>query len=115
MTNNMVCGAMRGFGTPQAIFALESAMNELAQRLHMNPLELRRKNFLRRGDTTASGQLLQGHVVSINTVAQRVAQTIRFDEKFETYSPPDWLYPTGSRHCMLDTWCQLWCGFRGRW
>ena len=102
MTNNMVCGAMRGFGTPQAIFALESAMNELAQRLHMNPLELRRKNFLRRGDTTASGQLLQGHVVSINTVAQRVAQTIRFDEKFETYS-----HQTGSIRRGVGIACSI--------
>ena len=74
----------------------------MAQRLHMNPLELRRKNFLRRGDTTASGQLLQGHVVSINTVAQRVAQTIRFDEKFETYS-----HQTGSIRRGVGIACSI--------
>lgn len=86
MTNNMVCGAMRGFGTPQAIFALESAMNELAQKLGMNPLELRRRNFLREGDTTASNQVLRGHAVSIASVAERAAEAIDFERKFETYS-----------------------------
>lgn len=86
LTNNMVCGAMRGFGTPQAIFALESAMNELAQRLHMNPLELRRRNFLRQGDRTGSNQLLRGHVVSACSVAERAARAIDFDRKFAAYS-----------------------------
>lgn len=86
MTNNMVCGAMRGFGTPQAIFALESAINEMAQRLTMNPLELRRKNFLREGGTTASNQVVNSHAVSIASVAERVAAAIDFDRKFEMYS-----------------------------
>lgn len=86
LTNNMVCGAMRGFGTPQAVFALESAINELAQRLRMNPLELRRRNFLRAGDRTGNGQLLQGHAVSTRAVAERVAQEIDFDRKFTAYS-----------------------------
>lgn len=86
MTNNMVCGAMRGFGTPQAIFALESAMNELAQRLGMSPLELRRKNFLHEGDTTASNQVLRGHAVSIASVTERAAEAIDFERKFKEYS-----------------------------
>ena len=86
MTNNMVCGAMRGFGTPQAIFALENAINELAQKLGMNPLDVRRKSFLHEGDTTASSQLLRGHAVSIASVAERVAEAIDFDRKFQAYS-----------------------------
>lgn len=86
MTNNMVCGAMRGFGTPQAIFALESAMNELAQKLGMSPLELRRRNFLCEGDTTANSQVLHGHMVSIASVAQRAAEAVDFEDKFRRYS-----------------------------
>ena len=86
MTNNMVCGAMRGFGTPQAIYALESAMNELAQQLHMNPLDLRRKNFLREGARTANNHLLSGHAVSIASVAEKAAAAIDFDRKYEEYS-----------------------------
>ncbi len=42
-TNNIHTGSMRGFGTPQAIYAMENAMDELAEKLGMSPLELRRK------------------------------------------------------------------------
>lgn len=57
-TNTVPCGAFRGFGSPQVIFAHESQMDELAGRLGMDPLELRRKNALREGDETATGQVL---------------------------------------------------------
>ncbi len=57
-TNTVPCGAFRGFGSPQVIFAHESQMDELANRLGMDPLELRKKNALREGDETATGQRL---------------------------------------------------------
>ena len=58
-TNNPVSGAMRGFGAPQACFAVESAMDLLARELGMNPVELRRRNALRPGDVfPTSGQLV---------------------------------------------------------
>jgi CO/xanthine dehydrogenase Mo-binding subunit len=58
-TNNPVSGAMRGFGAPQACFAVESAMDLLATELGMNPVELRRRNALRPGDAfPTSGQLV---------------------------------------------------------
>ena len=43
-TNGPIGGAMRGFGAPQAIFAVESAMDVLASRLGVDPIELRRRN-----------------------------------------------------------------------
>jgi xanthine dehydrogenase molybdenum-binding subunit len=49
-TNSPLSGAMRGFGSPQAHFAMESCMDMLAERLGMDPLEIRRKNILRPGD-----------------------------------------------------------------
>jgi len=49
-THSPYSGAMRGFGSPQAHFAMESCMDMLADRLGMDPLELRRKNILRPGD-----------------------------------------------------------------
>jgi CO/xanthine dehydrogenase Mo-binding subunit len=49
-TNSPPSGAMRGFGSPQAIFAIESLMDDLASELGMHPLALRRKNMLRPGD-----------------------------------------------------------------
>ncbi len=61
-TNTVPCGAFRGFGSPQVIFAHEAQMDELAQRLGMDPLALREKNALREGDATATGQLLDQSV-----------------------------------------------------
>lgn len=54
-TNNPVAGAMRGFGVAQVSFAIEQMMDLLAAKLNINPLALRRKNALRRGDRNTSG------------------------------------------------------------
>ena len=48
-TNRMSSGAYRGYGATQGIFAVESAVNQLAQKLHMDPVELRLKNMVRAG------------------------------------------------------------------
>ncbi|MEW5959478.1 MAG: xanthine dehydrogenase family protein molybdopterin-binding subunit [Chloroflexota bacterium] len=45
-TNNIVCGAFRGFGAPQAHFAAEMQMNKLAEKLGKDPVDLRLKNVL---------------------------------------------------------------------
>jgi aldehyde oxidoreductase len=57
-TNKVPRGAMRGFGVPQTIFALESAVDELALKLGIDPLELRLKNAFVPGDVTICGQTL---------------------------------------------------------
>ncbi len=58
-TNNPPCGAMRGFGAVQACFGHEAQMDKLAAALGMDPVDLRIKNALRRGDPLAtSGQVL---------------------------------------------------------
>lgn len=48
-TNVQAAGAYRGYGATQGIFALESAVNELAEKLHMDPVEIRMKNIVREG------------------------------------------------------------------
>ena len=48
-TNTMAAGAYRGYGATQGIFALESMVNELAERLHMDPTALREQNMVREG------------------------------------------------------------------
>jgi aldehyde oxidoreductase len=67
-TNNVPCGAMRGFGIPQSAFAIESLVDELAEKLGMSPFELRRLNGLRPGSTTATGQVLDSSVPFIETL-----------------------------------------------
>ncbi len=49
-TNRPVAGAYRGYGAPQAHFALESHMDDIARALDLDPIEFRRKNWLRSGD-----------------------------------------------------------------
>ena len=48
-TNVQAAGAYRGYGATQGIFALESTVNELAEKLHIDPVELRMKNIVREG------------------------------------------------------------------
>lgn len=61
-THEPPAGAFRGFGAPQAIFAIEAHLDEVAARLHLDPLELRRRNLLQLGSTTATGQVLRESV-----------------------------------------------------
>jgi CO/xanthine dehydrogenase Mo-binding subunit len=57
-TNNPPAGAFRGFGVPQAAVAHEALLDELADRLGHDRLDLRLANAIRAGDTTATGQVL---------------------------------------------------------
>ncbi|VBB08785.1 aldehyde oxidase/xanthine dehydrogenase a/b hammerhead [Lucifera butyrica] len=56
-TNHAWGSAFRGYGSPQAFLASEIAMDELAEKLGMDPLELRFKNIYRPGSTTPTGQV----------------------------------------------------------
>jgi CO/xanthine dehydrogenase Mo-binding subunit len=62
-TNTVPYGAFRGFGAPQAIFAIERHMDEIAAAVGLDPIELRRKNFLHDGDTTATEQVMREPVI----------------------------------------------------
>jgi CO/xanthine dehydrogenase Mo-binding subunit len=58
-TNMPPHGAFRGFGAPQSIFAMERHLNEAARVVGLEPEELRRRNFLREGEATATGQIIR--------------------------------------------------------
>jgi len=62
-TNFVPYGAFRGFGAPQAIFAMERHMDEIAAVLGIDPIELRRRNFLHQGDDNATEQRLREPVI----------------------------------------------------
>jgi CO/xanthine dehydrogenase Mo-binding subunit len=57
-TNNTYAGSLRGFGGPQALFAFESQMEELARKLGMDPLEFRLKNMLVPGKKSATSAVM---------------------------------------------------------
>ncbi|MBI2956804.1 MAG: xanthine dehydrogenase family protein [Acidobacteria bacterium] len=58
-TNAPPHGAFRGFGAPQSTFALEHHLNKVARAVGLEPDELRRRNFLPEGQTTATGQVIR--------------------------------------------------------
>jgi len=57
-TNETPAGAFRGFGVPQAVIATETLLDELAEKLGIDALELRHRNAIRAGDRTATGQVI---------------------------------------------------------
>jgi xanthine dehydrogenase molybdenum-binding subunit len=59
-TNNIPCGAMRGFGVNQAIFGLESCLDELCQQGGFDRWQFRYDNALQNGDVTSTGQVIEG-------------------------------------------------------
>ncbi|RMG11361.1 MAG: xanthine dehydrogenase [Planctomycetota bacterium] len=83
-TNKVPCGAFRGFGTLQVIFALESALDELADGLGIDPFDLRVHNALRVGDETATGQHLGESVGFLETLA-RAREASDYDRKRALY------------------------------
>jgi len=61
-TNAPPHGAFRGFGAPQAIFAAERHIDQVALAVNLTPEEFRRRNFLHKGQTTITGQLINEDV-----------------------------------------------------
>jgi CO/xanthine dehydrogenase Mo-binding subunit len=61
-TNAPPHGAFRGFGAPQSLFALERHMDKIAAVAGLSPEELRRRNFIRKGETTSTGQVIREDV-----------------------------------------------------
>lgn len=85
ITNNNHTGSMRGFGTPQAIFALENTMDTMAERIGISPLEIRRRNLLSNGDISPCGQKLDFNEVSIRAVMEKAVKAIDYEKKYELY------------------------------
>ena len=73
LTNNTFTSAFRGFGAPQVCFAYESQMDELAVRLKISPLDIRRQNYLKKGKALATGRVLNHHVAFPETAEKAMA------------------------------------------
>jgi CO/xanthine dehydrogenase Mo-binding subunit len=73
-TNKLRSGSFRGFGNPQASFASESQIDELALRLDMDPVELRLQNAMRPGDLAFGGQPVPSCVLRECLMRARDAQ-----------------------------------------
>jgi aldehyde oxidoreductase len=84
-TNGPKSGQYRGYGTAQAAYATECALDELADALHIDPLELRRKNALRDGETTwlgyPAGEPL-GFLQVLDTIGARYTSLLKEADTF---------------------------------
>jgi len=70
-TNKVVSGGFRGFGAPQAFFALEMHMDYIAKEIGMYPLDFRKLNILKQGDTSSTGGIIRE-----NTMLPEIIETI---------------------------------------
>lgn len=99
-TNNIPAGAFRGFGINQAAFSMESLMDMAADKLGMDPFEIRLKNALNPGDFTFAGQRVGESVGIRDTLYQCRA---RVEEALKRLSP---LYPeSGSKRLTMGVAC----------
>lgn len=81
-TNTIAAGAYRGYGATQGIFALESAVNELAAALHMDPVELRLKNIVRQGEKMPAYFDETALSCTLDQCLLRVKDMIGWEEKY---------------------------------
>ena len=79
-TNRQTTGAFRGFGQPQVIFANESVVDEMAEALGIDPIEIRLRNCLDVGKRTATNQLLT-ESVGLKETLERAAEASGWSEK----------------------------------
>ena len=81
-TNKSPATSMRGFGTPQQTFAWESMLDEIAEKLGIDPLEFRLKNLVRKGDIDPySGQIIES--CGIQECIRRGAESIGWNRRRE--------------------------------
>jgi putative selenate reductase molybdopterin-binding subunit len=106
-TNTVPAGAFRGYGLPQTIFAVESAIDELARQLGISPYDIRRRNVVRPGDPMLSPPPSEYHDVAygsygLDQCLDLVERAMQADAPRPDLSP-DWLTGEGVALTMIDT------------
>ena len=81
-TNHMSSGAYRGYGATQGLFAVESAVNELADRLGIDPFVIRQRNIVHEGDVMPAYYGQVNTSCALDRCLQAVHDNIGWDEKY---------------------------------
>jgi CO/xanthine dehydrogenase Mo-binding subunit/aerobic-type carbon monoxide dehydrogenase small subunit (CoxS/CutS family) len=107
-TNTVPSGAFRGYGLPQTNFAVESAMDELARKIGMDPIEFRERNVVHPGDPMISTGSEEGHDVQYGSYGLDQCFALvkdAMDGGGGLPAPPsgDWLTGQGIALGMIDT------------
>jgi CO/xanthine dehydrogenase Mo-binding subunit len=78
-------GAFRGFGAPQSLFAMERHMDRIAQVLGLTPVEIRRRNFLKQGQTTTTEQIVRDPI-DLEKLFRRALELADYDAKKKRFA-----------------------------
>jgi len=84
-TNTPKRRGMRGYGVNEVTFAIESNMDIAAEKLGMDPVELRRKNLLREGEAMLNGEII--HSNGVADCLDKICESIRLNEKSADEGP----------------------------
>jgi CO/xanthine dehydrogenase Mo-binding subunit len=84
-TNAPPHGAFRGFGAPQSIFAMERHMDRIAQVVGLSPAEIRRRNFLKPGQTTTTEQTINEQI-DLGKLLDRALDLADYDSKKKSFA-----------------------------
>ncbi len=101
-TNSPPFGAFRGFGAPQSQFACERHMDRIAAALDLDPVEIRRRNLIRAGESTATGQVINDGA-DREEVLDRALRLSGFDDRREAHARFNLSSPTLRRGIGLAT------------
>jgi putative selenate reductase molybdopterin-binding subunit len=99
-TNTLPAGAFRGYGLSQTVFAVESAMDELAHTLHLDPFELRRRNVIT-ADAPPDDDVQMGSY-GLDQCLDLVEASLR-NSAAVTPPDPSWQVGTGMALAMIHT------------
>jgi len=84
-TNAPPHGAFRGFGAPQCLFAVERHMDRIAQVVGISPVEVRRRNFLKPGETTTTQQAIREQI-DLDRLLGRALELSDYDAKKKRFA-----------------------------
>src|SRR5271156_4171938 len=84
-TNAPPHGAFRGFGAPQSLFAMERHMDHIAQVVGLTPVEIRRQNFLKQGQTTTTEQIVRDPI-DLEKLFGRALELADYDAKKKRFA-----------------------------
>ena len=85
-TNSPTAGAMRAYGIPQAAFAIECLMDDIAKEIHMDPLEFRKKNLIHGYYEDTYLKPIAANTNGIFECLEKGAEYIHWDEKQKEYA-----------------------------